>query len=75
MIHSQSFFIGGLENDEEARSNAFGAMGMFLFTFVASLVGMWYDSQYKAEPVTDEEEDEGEYHLSQGEMPSYGTTQ
>ena len=73
MIQSQSFFIAGLENDEEARTNAFGAMGMFLFTFVASLAGMWYDSRSKAEPVTDGEE-EGEYHLSHGEMPSYGTS-
>ena len=71
MIHTQPFYIPGLENDEQARANAFGAMGMFLFTFVASLAGIWYDSQYKKEPAS--EGDETEYQLSQGDVPTYGT--
>ena len=71
MIHSQPFFLAGLDNDEEARANAFGAMFMFLFTFVASLAGIWYDNQYKVEPM---EENGSEYHLSQGDVPTYGAT-
>lgn len=69
MIHTQPFFIQGIEDAEEARSSAFGAMGMFLFTFLASLLGIWYDSQYKAEPLSDE----AEYQLST-DQPTYGAT-
>ena len=71
MIHTQPFFIGGLENVEEARSNAFGAMGMFLVTFVASMIGIWYDSQFKSEVVVDSAE--AEYQLST-DQPTYGAT-
>ena len=73
MIHTQSFFIAGLEDVEEARTNAFGAFGMFIFTFAVSLVGIWYDSQYKSEPVSDSTEPEAEYRLAQGDVPTYGT--
>jgi hypothetical protein len=72
VIYSQPFFISGIENDEEARASAFGAMGMFLVTFLASLGGMWYDTKYKAEPI--EEGDEAGYQLSHGEVSTYGTS-
>jgi len=72
MVQSQSFFIAGIEDEEKARSSAFGAMGMFLVTFVASLGGMWYDSRYKAEPLSEGGSD-SEYYLSQGDVPTYGT--
>jgi len=73
MIQTQPFFIGGLEDSDEAKANAFGAMAMFIVTFVASLLGMWYDSQNKIEEVTDTGP-EAEYHLSTGDVPTYGTS-
>ena len=72
MLQSQPFFIAGIEDSEFAGANAFGAMGCFLFCFVASMVGMWYDSQYKVEPM--QGGDETDYHLAQGDVPTYGTT-
>lgn len=43
MITKQPFYIKGLESEEECRSNAFGAMGFFVFTFVSSLAYLYYD--------------------------------
>jgi hypothetical protein len=73
MIQTQPFFIAGIEDVGEARTSAFGAMGMFLFTFVASLVGMWYDSQHKPEAMEDENGG-SDYHLSSDNLPNYGTS-
>jgi hypothetical protein len=73
LLSTQSFFIAGIEDADKAQSSAFGATAMFLFTFVASLGGMWYDSTHKVEVVSNG--DESEYHLSQGDSPpTYGTT-
>jgi hypothetical protein len=72
MIQTQSFFIAGLDDADAARNSAFGAMGMFLFTFVASMLGIWYDSQHKPEPIADENGG-SDYHLSSDHLPSYGT--
>ena len=69
MVSSQPFFIAGIEDAEEARASAFGAFAIFIVTFLLSAIGIWYDSQYKSEPV----EPESEYHLSTGEVPNYGT--
>ena len=72
LVHSQPFFIAGIEDAEEARANAFGAMGMFLVTFFASLAGIWHDSKSKE---TSAVMGEGEYYLSQGDIPTtYGTS-
>lgn len=73
MIHSQSFFISGIEDAEEARASAWGATGMFLVTFLASLAGIWYDANYKKEGV-EEESEESEYHLQSDNVPTYGTS-
>ena len=73
MIHTQSFFIAGIEDAEEARKSAFGAMAMFLVVLVFSLLGIWYDGVNKVEPLEDEE-DEAEYQLSQDDVPTYGTS-
>jgi hypothetical protein len=73
IISQQSFFIAGLEDADEAKNSAFGAMGMFAFTFVASIAGIWYDSNYKQEPIAEEEAAEG-YQLSTGDTPTYGTS-
>mmetsp|Transcript_10981 Transcript_10981/g.15481 ORF Transcript_10981/g.15481 Transcript_10981/m.15481 type:complete len:103 (-) Transcript_10981:167-475(-) len=72
MLSSQPFFMTGIDDVDEAKSSAFGAMGMFLFTLIASLVGMFYDAQKKGEEL-DAEPAEG-YQLNQDEMPAYGTT-
>lgn len=40
MLSTQPEFITGIENISEAKSNAFGAMGMFLATFALSLIGL-----------------------------------
>jgi hypothetical protein len=72
MVHSQPFFIAGIEDAEEARANAFGAMGMFLVTFFASIGGIWYDSKSKESVVA---AGESGYYLSQGDIPTtYGTS-
>lgn len=72
MLQLQPFLIAGVENPVEARDNAFGAMGMFLFFFFLSVVGVWYDSQYKVDPSAPEPE--SEYQLSHDGVPTYGTS-
>ena len=75
MISTQPFFIHGLENPDEAKTNAFGAMAMFIITFVASLLGLWYDTQNKDKvEVSSSAAPEAEYHLATGDMPTYGTS-
>lgn len=37
MLVQQPFFIGGIEDVDRAKSSAFGAAGMFVFTFVVSI--------------------------------------
>lgn len=74
MIQTQPFFIAGLEDTDEAKANAFGAMAMFIVTFISSLLGMWYDSQNKIEETTSGNGPESEYHLSTGDVPTYGTS-
>lgn len=73
LISTQSFFISGIEDKEKAQASAFGATGMFLFTFLASMGGIWYDSQYNVEPVSNGES-EADYHLTQDVPPTYGTS-
>jgi hypothetical protein len=72
LIQTQPFFIAGLEDPEEAKTSAFGATGMFLFTFVASMCGIWYDSQHRKETVA-EAGNGSEYRLSHDDVPTYGT--
>jgi len=51
LLSTQSFFIAGISNPELAKNNAFGAMGMFVFTFLTSLGGIYYDDKFKKETV------------------------
>ena len=74
MIATQPFFIGGLEDVDQAKASAFGAMAMFIVTFIASLLGLWYDSQNKIEETSAMDGPEAEYHLSTGDVPTYGTS-
>lgn len=74
MISTQPFYIAGIEDADEAKASAFGACGLFAFTFVASILGIWYDSQNKADAMMMEENGESGYQLAQGEYPNYGGT-
>lgn len=80
MLSTQPFFIGGIEDSEEAKSSAFGACGIFAFTFAASVLGIWYDNQNKSDVVVSSSAANGngggesEYHLAQGDFPNYGGT-
>mmetsp|Transcript_20637 Transcript_20637/g.25523 ORF Transcript_20637/g.25523 Transcript_20637/m.25523 type:complete len:102 (+) Transcript_20637:195-500(+) len=70
MITLQPFFIAGIEDVETAKSSSFGAMGMFIFTFVASIFGIYHDSKQKQEEI---ENPEG-YQLNQGNQTGYGAS-
>jgi len=74
MISTQPFYIAGIEDAAEAKTSAFGACGMFAFTFVASMLGIWYDSQNKAEAIEAENNGEASYQLAGGDYPNYGGT-
>jgi hypothetical protein len=73
LITTQPFFLAGIDDVEKAQGSAYGATGMFLFTFLASMGGIWYDSTQKVEPVTNGAS-EAEYHLSHDTQPTYGTS-
>jgi flagellin-like protein len=81
-LSTQSFYIGGIEDAEKAASSAFGAVILFVITFVASVAGIWYDSMYKAEPIKNNgngndnmgHHPEADYQLSQDVPASYGTS-
>jgi flagellin-like protein len=77
-MSTQSFYIGGIEDAEKAASSAFGAVILFVITFVASVAGIWYDSMYKAEPIKSngggDMTTEADYYLSQDVPASYGTS-
>lgn len=75
MVTLQPFYIGGLEDPEDAKISAFGAMGMFLATLVLSLIGIFYDNtcgSKKEAAATAEIESEG-YVLNTGDAADYGT--
>lgn len=44
MLTYQPFFIGGIEDLEQARSNAYGGAGTFLCIFVLSVVYLVFDA-------------------------------
>jgi len=74
MLHTQPFYVAGIDDVESAETSAFGAMGMFLFTFVASIFGIWYDSQHKAEPIVDGSDGDHYHSLAADHPPAtYGT--
>jgi hypothetical protein len=74
LLRTQPFLISGIEDEAHAAVSAFGASGMFLFTFVASLFGIWYDGSTKAKPIHHNGESEADYHLSKDTPSNYGTT-
>jgi hypothetical protein len=74
MLTTQPFFIGGIEDVDNAQKSAYGAFFMFLFTFVVSAIGMWYDSTFSKQQSADGEI-ETDYQLAGAqEFPNYGTS-
>lgn len=78
MVTLQPFYIGGLEDPEDAKISAFGAMGMSLVTLVLSLIGIFYDNTIgkKSEQVasaTENNESAEGYVLNAADGPDYGT--
>jgi len=51
LLTTQPEFITGIEDASEARSNAFGAMGMFIGTFAFSLYGIMRTSSNEKEEI------------------------
>mmetsp|Transcript_2541 Transcript_2541/g.3815 ORF Transcript_2541/g.3815 Transcript_2541/m.3815 type:complete len:102 (-) Transcript_2541:562-867(-) len=51
MILKQPFFLLGLNDIDECKDNAFGAMWMFILTFTASVFTVCYDSTTMAREV------------------------
>jgi len=51
LLSTQPFLILGIEDVSEARSNAFGAMGMFMATFGLSVFGMIRSNQSAKEDI------------------------
>ena len=75
MLTTQPFFIAGIEDVEVATRSAFGAFFTFMFVFVLSAVGMWYDSTFGKKSAAEEGDGETDYQLAGGqEFPNYGTS-
>jgi hypothetical protein len=76
MFTTQPFYIAGVEDPDVAKSSAFGACGIFAFTFVASILGLWYDSQNKSSSMLEDGvESLAGYQLARdNNFPSYGAT-
>jgi hypothetical protein len=75
MLTTQPFFIAGIEDVEVATRSAYGAFFMFMFVFVLSAVGMWYDSTFGKKSAAEEGDGETDYQLADGqEFPNYGTS-
>lgn len=73
MIHTQSFFISGIDDPELAKESAFGAMTMFIVTFVLSIVGIFYDNNFKKSHTEESENMAEGYVLNTGDAMVYGT--
>jgi len=75
MLTKQPFFIAGIEDVEVATNSAYGAFFMFMFVFVLSAIGMYYDTNYGKKATAAEDEIETEYQLAGGqEFPNYGAS-
>ena len=72
LLSTQSFFVGGLDDPEAAKTSAFGAMGMFIVTFFASIFGIYYDSGRKAESIEETPEGYGQQLNVPGSAADYG---
>ncbi|KAL7549135.1 hypothetical protein ACHAWF_012404 [Thalassiosira exigua] len=71
LLTTQPEFIVGIEDVGEARSNAFGAMGMFIATFALSVFGMLRTSPNEKEDLDASAEG---YQLSGMGQTEYGSS-
>ena len=71
MLSTQSFFITGIEDVGEAKSNAFGAMGMFIATFALSMYGISRTSPNEKDDIDAGMEG---YQLSTVNQAEYGSS-
>mmetsp|Transcript_17720 Transcript_17720/g.27566 ORF Transcript_17720/g.27566 Transcript_17720/m.27566 type:complete len:120 (-) Transcript_17720:204-563(-) len=69
LLSKQPFLLSGIDNDDDAKSSAFGAMGMFILTFGLSIYGIYHDAQQKREEIDNPEN----YQLNSGNVPAYGS--
>lgn len=73
----QPFYIGGLEDPEDAKISAFGAMGLFLVTLVLSVLGIFYDNHFGKSSETEAAYTDNVsaecYVLNTGVVTEYGT--
>ena len=49
MISKQPFYMTGLEDEEQCKNSASGALALFIVTFIASITFVWYDSVNKVQ--------------------------
>mmetsp|Transcript_833 Transcript_833/g.1902 ORF Transcript_833/g.1902 Transcript_833/m.1902 type:complete len:102 (+) Transcript_833:174-479(+) len=70
LLSTQPEFITGIEDVSEAKSNAFGAMGMFIATFSLSVLGILRTSPNEKEDI---DTDNG-YQLSSVGQSEYGSS-
>ena len=69
MLEKQPFFMTGFDDPEEAKNNAYGAMGLFALTFVYSMYKVYNPAEAK-----EEQEAVGmEGYQLNTEVPNYGT--
>lgn len=47
LMQQQAFYIKGVEDSEKIKESAFGAMGMFIFSFFASCYGVYHHEKYR----------------------------
>mmetsp|Transcript_31356 Transcript_31356/g.66009 ORF Transcript_31356/g.66009 Transcript_31356/m.66009 type:complete len:102 (-) Transcript_31356:313-618(-) len=70
LLSVQPEFITGIEDVSEARSNAFGAMGMFLATFGLSVLGIFRTPSNEKKDIDTAEG----YQLSGVSQAEYGSS-
>ena len=70
LLSTQPEFITGIEDVSEAKSNAFGAMGMFIGTFALSILGITRTSTNEKEEMDGAEG----YQLSGVGQSEYGSS-
>ena len=63
MLMKQPFYVGGIHDVEKSKSSAFGAAGMFFFTFIVSIFYMIHD----ARRVMEEDSDHPRHSSRRGE--------
>lgn len=69
MLETQPFYLTGIEDSEEAKKNALGAMGLFMVTLAYNMYKIYFPDEEKAEEAVDGPEG---YRLNAG-ATEYGS--